>query len=272
MNSVAQPPGRLLAVALLAIAAGAGAQVSKQAPPTQLVCQPNENLTVSVSRDGSGVPLGAGVSATSGTHECDVHTQGQPQVQADGGWQFEWLDKIEGNTRYRATVRRAADGYTLALDPARCGTLVLPATATLSPGDPACKSRVDRDAAFVQFWRQLRDAVARRDGELLQRLSLPQLLFSEGPDMPKAPASVIRHAATCLAIVTTTDGRSDLGRLLQATDTPRLDMPPMSRRGDARVSAGDAMTALWTPQGWRLEWFNADRATFSGCKSGRPTN
>lgn len=268
MTSAPIPRGRLLAVALLALAGSAGAQVSKEAPPTQLVCQPNENLTLSISRDSSGAALGAGISATSGTHECDVHTQGPARAQADGSWLFDWTDKIQGDTRYRASVRRTAAGYTLALAPARCGTLALPATATLSPGDPACKSRVDRDAAFVQFWRQLRDAVARRDGELLQRLSLPQLLFTEGPDLMKAPAAVIRKAAPCLSGVTTTDGRSDLGRLLQASDTPRLDLPPMSRRGDARVSAGDAMTALWTPQGWRLEWFNADRASFSACQGG----
>lgn len=258
--------------ALLALAGSAVAQVSKEAPPTQLVCQPAENLTVSVSRDSSGAPLSAGIYAASGTHECDVHTQGPAQAQADGSWQFEWLDRIAGNTHYRASVRRTGDGYTLAFDPARCGTLALPATATLAAGGQGCGSRVDRDAAFVLFWRQLRDAVARRDGELLQRLSLPQLLFSEGPDMMRAPAAVIRNAAPCLARVTTTDGRSDLGRLLQATDTPRLDMPPLSRRGEARVSAGNAMTALWTPQGWRLEWFNADRATFSACKDDRPTN
>lgn len=272
MNPAPSSPGRLLAAVLFAVAGSAGAQVSKEAPPTQLVCQPSANLAVSVSRDSSGAPLGAGVQATSGTHECEVHTLGPALAQADGSWRFEWTDEIQGKARYRASVRRAADGYTLALDPARCGTLALPATATLSASDPACRSRVDRDAAFVQFWRQLRDAVARRDGELLQRLSLPQLLFSEGPDMVKAPAAVIRKAAPCLAGVTTADGDSDLGRLLQATDTPRLDMPPLSRRGEGRVSAGHAMTARWTPQGWRLEWFNADRATFTGCKDGGPTN
>lgn len=245
----------------------AAAQVSKEPLPTQLVCRASETLSTNVSHDGAGTPLAAGVYATSGTHECGVQTQGPASPQADGAWRFEWSDEVEGNTHYRATVRRTgADGYALALEPARCGTLTLPATATLSPKGKGCETRVDRDGAFVQFWRQLRDAVSRRDGEQLQRLSLPQLQFAEGPDLMKAPASIIRNAAPCLATVPTTDGRSDIGKLLAATDTPRLDMPPLSRRGDSRISAGRAMTALWTPQGWRLESFNADRATFSECK------
>ena len=259
----------LLMVSLLMSAACTHAQVTKEALPTLLACRPSENLSANVSHDGAGTPLGAGIYATSGTHECAVQTQGTASAQADGSWRFEWTDEVEGNTRYRATVRRAGpDGYALALEPARCGTLALPVTATLSPKAKGCESRVDRDGAFALFWRQLRDAVSRRDGELLQRLSLPQLLFVEGPDLMKAPAAVIRNAAPCLATVTTTDGRSDIGSMLKATDTPRLDMPPLSRRGDSRISAGQAMTALWTPQGWRLESFNADRASFSGCKGG----
>ncbi len=263
-------PGPLLVLLLFATGV-AQAQVTQEAPPTLLVCRPSDNLSVSISHDGSGAPLGAGISATSGTHECDVHTQGPPLAQANGSWRFEWTDDTEGR-RYRGTVGRAGQAYTLALEPARCGTLALPAIVSLSVHGRGCASRIDRDAAFVQFWRQLRDAVSRRDGEQLQRLSLPQLLFSEDPDTVKAPAAVIRHAAPCLAIVPTTDGRSDIGRLLQATDMPRLDMPPMSRRGESRISAGDAMTALWTPQGWRLEWFNASRRVFSECGSGRTTN
>lgn len=262
------PRGPFLMACWLAITGCAHAQVGKELP-TLLACRPSESLSANVSHDGAGTPLGAGIYATSGTHECGVQTQGTASAQADGSWRFEWTDEVEGNVRYRATVRRAgADGYALALEPARCGTLALPALATLSPKAKAkgCESRVDRDGAFVQFWRQLRDAVSRRDGELLQRLSLPQLLFVEGPDLMKAPAAVIRNAAPCLATVTTTDGRSDIGSMLKATDTPRLDMPPLSRRGDSRISAGQAMTALWTPQGWRLESFNADRTSFSGCK------
>ncbi|MDR7270919.1 hypothetical protein J2X20_003577 [Pelomonas saccharophila] len=257
----------VMTTALLAAAGCASAQVMTSVPPTLRVCQASDNLTVSISHDASGTPVGAGISATSGTHECDVQTQGQASAQPDGSWRFDWADGIE-TRRYRATVRRAGDAYTLALEPARCGTLALPATATLpARRGQGCESRVDRDAAFVQFWQQLREAVAGRDGDMLQRLSLPQLFFSEDPDV-KAPAAIIHNAAPCLAIVTTTDGRSDIGRLLQSIATPRLDMPPLSRRGENRVSAGDAMTVLWTPKGWRLEWFNASRAVFSGCKGG----
>ncbi|HEY0954361.1 MAG TPA: hypothetical protein VGE36_06375 [Roseateles sp.] len=254
---------------LLFAAAGAVHAQVDTPTPTQLVCRVGDALTASVSRDRTGTPLAAGFGATSGTHECDVQTQG-PARAADGGWRFAWTDAVNGDTRYAATVRRAgAAGFTLALQPAQCGTLALPATVTLTPGSAGCESRTDRDAAFVQFWRQLRDATARRDGALLQRLALPQPQFIEGPDLMKAPASLLRQGAACLATVTTTDGRSDLGRLLQATDSPRLDMPPLSRRGDGRASIGGALTALWTPQGWRIESLNADRASFTGC---RPTN
>lgn len=251
------------------MAAAAQAQVEVQPLPTRLACRIGEHLGAHLSRDGDGRPLGAGVWATSGTHECDVQAQGPATATTDGGWRFEWTDPVQRLMHYRLTVKPAgAAGHSLTLEPPRCGTLALPAIVTLPARDKACESGIDRDAAFVLFWRQLREAIARRDGERLQRLALPQPLFAEGPDLVKAPAALLRHAAPCLAGVTTTDGRTDLGRLLQATDTPRLDMPPLSRRGDARVSLGGAAAVLWTPQGWRLESFNADRASFSACRPG----
>jgi len=256
-----------LVTALLA-ATGAHAQIAKDPLPTQWVCHPSEALTASVSRDAAGTPLGAGVFATSGTHECGLQTQGAGTAQPDGAVRFEWTDAETGNTRYRATVKRVGlDGYTLAIDPARCGTQVLPATVSVAAKGKGCQSRVDRDGAFVLFWRQLRDALTKRDGDMLQRLSLPQLEFSEGPDYMKAPSSIIRNAAACMPDVTTSDGSSDLGKLLKATDTPRLDMPPLSRVDESSVSAGNAFTARWTPQGWRLESFNASRAVFAKCKA-----
>ena len=257
-----------LCVAVLLAAVGcAHAQVGQAMVPTLLTCRVSDALSVHLSLDSAGTPLGGGFDASSGTHECSVQTQGPPTA-ADGAWRFAWTDAVEGSS-YRATVRRAgAEGYSLALAPARCGTLALRRRPRSLPGRQAANRGSTGDGAFVLFWRQLRDAVAKRDGEQLQRLSLPQLLFSEGPDMMKAPASVMRRGAACLADVPTGDVRSDLGRLLQATDTPRLDMPPLSRRGDARVSVGDAMTALWTAQGWRLEYVNADRASFTRCGSG----
>lgn len=250
------------------LVAGAHAQVTKDPLATLLVCQPSDSLTANVSHDPAGTPLGAGVFATSGTHECGVQTQGPGTAQPDGAWRFEWTHKIVGQTRYRATVKRVgADGYTLALEPAACGTQALPASIALSAKGKGCQSRVDRDHAFVLFWRQLRDAVAQRDGAMLQRLSLPQLEFAEGPDYMKAPATIMRTAAACMPDVPTNDGRTDLGKLLKATDSPRLDMPPMSWSGDASVSAGNAFTARWTPQGWRLESFNASRSVFATCKA-----
>lgn len=260
----------LLAAALLA-AASARAQVMPDPLPTQLVCQPSDSLTVSVSRDAAGAPLGAGLYVTSGTHECDLHTAGPASAQADGSWRFAWADKAQADTRYRATVKRdGPDGYTLAFEPARCGTLVLPTSATLAPKDKGCKTRVDRDGAFLIFWRQFRDAVFKRDGDMLQRLSLPQLEFTEGPDTLKAPSSIIRSAATCLTDVPTNSGDTDIGKLLKAADMPRLDMPPWSRRSDSAIDAGGAFEARWTAKGWRLSYFNASRSVFSACRP--PTN
>ncbi len=256
----------LLAAALLA-AAGAHAQVTPDPLPTQLVCQPSDSLTVSVSRDAAGTPLRAGIYVTSGTHECDLSSAGPATVQPDGSWRFAWADKDQADTRYRATVKRdGSDGYTLAFEPARCGTLVLPASSALAPKGKGCKSRVDRDGAFLTFWRQFREAVFKRDGDMLQRLSLPQLEFTEGPDMVKAPSSIIRNAASCLTDVPTNNGDTDIGKLLKALDAPRLDMPPWSRRGDSAVDAGGAFEARWTAKGWRLSYFNASRAVFSECK------
>ncbi len=256
-------------MALFAMAAVAQAQVGQGAVPTLLSCTINDGLSAHVSLDRAGTPLSAGVVATSGTHECNVQTQGAASADGEGVWRFAWTDAVEGNTRYQAALKRLdGGGYSLALQPAGCGTLALPATITLSAQSKTCKTQVDRDEAFVIFWQQLRDAITRRDGEQLQRLSLPQLLFSEGSDDVKAPAAVIRNAATCIPIVPTTESGTDIGGLLKSITTPRLDQPPLSRVGADRASAGNAFIARWTAQGWRLEWFNASRSVFSGCRSG----
>lgn len=256
-----------LIASLLAVTA-AHAQVTQVPLPTQLVCHPNDNLTANVSHDGRGTLLGAGVYATSGTHECGVQSQGAGVAQPDGSVRFAWMDAVEGNKRYQATVKRVGpDGYTLALQPAGCGTIALPASIELSAKGKACKASVDRDAAFVLFWRQLREAIAQRDGDLLQRLSLPQLLFSPDAGTVKAPASIIRNAATCIPDIVTTESGTDIGKMLKAIDTPQLDKPPLSRLGDNRVSTG-AFEARWTAQGWRLAWFNTSPAVFSSCKPG----
>ena len=256
-----------LIASLLAVF-NAQAQVTKDPLPTQLVCHPSDNLTANISYEASGALLGAGVYATSGTHECSVQSQGVGVAQPDGSVRFAWTDEVEGNKRYQAIVKRVGnEGYTLALQPAGCGTIALPAAIALSTQGKACKARVDRDAAFVLFWRQLREAIARRDGELLQRLSLPQLEFSPDSGTVKAPASVIRNAATCIPGIVTTESGTDIGKMLKAIDTPQLDKPPLSRVADNRVSTG-AFEARWTAQGWRLSWFNTSPAVFSTCKPG----
>lgn len=267
---MARLPPPLIASLLAALlnAAGVQAQVTKDPLPTQLVCRPNDNLTANISHDASGALLGAGVYATSGTHECSVQSQGAGVVQPDGSVRFQWTEEVEGNKRYQATVKRVGgDAYTLALQPAGCGTIALPASIALSTQGKACKPRVDRDAAFVLFWRQLREAVNRRDGELLQRLSLPQLEFSPDSGTVKAPASILRHAGACISDIVTTESGTDIGKMLKAIETPRLDKPPLSRLGDNRVSTG-AFEARWTAQGWRLAWFNTSPAVFAGCKGG----
>lgn len=256
-----------LIVSLLA-ATGAHAQVTKDPLPTQLVCQPNENLSVNVRRDASGVPRGAGLYATSGTHECSLQSQGAGVAQPDGAVKFSWIPPEDQGTRYTATVKRVgADGYAVAFQPPGCSTAAVPASISLSAKGKGCKDSVDRDEAFVLFWHQLKDAIAKRDGDMLQRLSLPRLQFSPDEGTVKAPASVIRNAATCLPAIVTAESGTDIGKMLKAIDTPQLDKPPLSRLGNDRVSTG-AFTTKWTAQGWRLEWFNASPSVLSSCKPG----
>lgn len=247
--------------------AAAHAQVLQDPLPRQLVCRPTENLTVHVRLDGSGAPLGAGVFATSGTHECDVQSQGAGVAQADGTVRFAWTAQDEGKA-YAATVKRVgAEGYSVSFQPAGCGTIALPASLSLSAQGKGCKARVDRDAAFVLFWRQFKTAIAQRDGEMLQRLSLPQLEFSPDSGTVKSPSSIIRNAATCLPDIVTPVSGTDIGKMLKAIDRPQLDRPPLSRVGDDRVDAG-AFTTKWTAQGWRLEWFNTSPSLLSRCQPG----
>ena len=236
------------------------------APPTQLVCAPDNIHRWRVSRDASGAPLQVSLSVAAGTRECDFSSSGSPAAQADGSWRFEWDDETLGQHQ-RVDVKRAgADGYTLALTPAACGGLKVPATATLAPAAKGCAVSVDRDGAFTQFWHQLRDALARGDGELLQQLALPQLEFVEGPDIVKAPSSVMRHAARCLPRVSATTQRLEIRDMMAGETAPRLDMPPLSRKGEARIDFAGAMDLKWTPQGWRMAGFNASRDAFDACR------
>ncbi len=261
-------PAWLLPLAVAAHAASAAPPNALPAPPTQLVCAPDALHRWRVSREADGTPLQVSVSVAAGTRECDFASSGAPQRQPDGAWRFEWQDELLGQ-RQRVDVRRAGgDGYRLALTPAACGALQLPATATLAATAPGCTVSVDRDAAFGQFWRQLRDALARGDGALLQQLSLPQLEFVEGPDIAKAPSSILRGAAPCLAGVGATQSRLTLRDMIAGDQPPRLDMPPLSRRGDSRIDFAGAMSLTWTDQGWRMDGFNASRSVFQRC--GRP--
>ena len=234
-------------------------------PPTQLVCTPDATTRWRVSRDANGAPLQVSVGIAAGTRECDFRSPGAPTALPDGGWRFEWDDEELGEHQRVDVVRAGAEGFTLKLKPAACGALKLPASVTMMPATQGCRVSVDRDGAFDQFWRQLRDALARADGELLQQLALPQLEFVEGPDIVKAPDTVMRRAARCLPRVTATMQRLELRELLQAGQPPRLDMPPLSRKGETRIDIAGAMDLRWTPQGWRMAGFNASRDVFEKC-------
>lgn len=234
------------------------------APPKQLVCAPDDVHRYRVSHDASGAPLAVSVGIAAGTRECDFSSVGAPTALPDGAWRFEWQDEELGQ-RQRVDVRRSgADGFALRFEPAACGALKLPATATLAPGGKGCSASVDRNGAFVQFWHQLQDALARNDGALLQRLSLPQLEFVEGPDIVKAPSTVMRTAARCLPRIVATTQRLEIRDML-GTQPPRLDMPPISRKGETRIDFAGAMSLTWTPQGWRMDGFNASPDVFSRC-------
>ncbi|MGM9482110.1 hypothetical protein ACS5PN_13060 [Roseateles sp. NT4] len=256
-----RPLAALLMLAGLSVAARADL-------PTLLACAPDDIHRAALTLDEQGAPLGASVSIAAGTRECDLSTEGAPIQQPDGSWRFTWRDRSEGGD-HALRVSRSAAGYAVTLQPAACGALVLPSTFMLAAAGKGCQSSVDRHAAFVQFWRSLREAIARDDGAALEKLSLPQLLFVEGPDDVKAPASVMRHAARCLPDVPAPVQRTDLRAILMATDSPRLDMPPLSNRRNQWVSFAGAMTAAWTPQGWRIEGFNASPSVMRDCKAGR---
>jgi hypothetical protein len=266
-----QPFRALVLTLLLPLSAAHGAPApalrALPPPPTQLVCAADAIHRFRVSRDAAGTPREVSVSVAAGTRECDFTSAAAPQPQPDGSWRFEWRDETLGQPQ-RVDVRRTGpDGYALAFAPASCGVLQIPAAATLAPAAPGCTVSVDRDGAFGQFWRQLHDALARGDGELLQQLSLPQLEFVEGSDIVKAPSSIMRGAARCLPDVPASTQRLSLREML-AADPPRLDMPPLSRKGESRIDFAGAMSLRWTAQGWRIDGFNASRSVFQHC--GRP--
>lgn len=239
--------------------------LASAALPTLLSCTPDRVHRVALTLGEQGAPLGASVSVAAGTRECDLSTQGSATATATGGWRFAWQDEDLG-AAYTAQVERAGAGYTLRLQPAACGVLTLPASFTLSAAAKGCTTSVDRQAAFTQFWREFRTAVARNDGETLVRLSLPQLEFIEDPDAVKAPASVMRHAAKCIPDVPAPVQRTDMRALLKTLTEPRLDMPPLSLRKNSVVSFAGAMTAVWTPEGWRIQGFNASPSVMRECR------
>lgn len=253
----------LLASTVLAAAATAAAGAPP--PPTQLVCARDGSHRWRLSLDAAGLPRQVGAGIAAGTRECDFASEGPPTALAGGGWRFQWDDAVLGQ-RQRVDVRRAgASGFVFHLDPAACGALKLPATVTLSPGAPGCTQAVDRDGAFEQFWQQLREALARGDGGQLQQLALPQLEFVEGPDIVRAPATVLRGAARCLPGVPATTQRLELRDLLARDAPPRPDMPPLSRKGDSRIDIAGAMSLRWTAQGWRIDGFNTSPEVFRRC-------
>lgn len=236
--------------------------------PRRLACTPDASHRHSLTLDPSGTPLGATIALTEGARECDLQTAGAPMPQSDGSWRFAWKDEGLG-VDYRALVRRNGGGFQLSVQPAACGPLPLPSALTLSFADPSCKVEVDRHAAFVQFWRSVKRALADDDGPALVALALPRIDFVEGDMDVKAPASVLRGAAGCIPDVPAPVKRTDLRTLLAATDQPRLDMPPLVNRGDREVSVAGAMTVRWTDRGWRIQGFNASPAVMRDCRPHR---
>lgn len=252
----------------LSAAVHAAETTAADAPlPRQLVCTPDAQHRYRVSHDAAGQPLQVSVGVNAGSRDCDFRSAGPARPQADGSWRFEWQDEVLGQRQRVDVQRNGATGYALALSPAACGALALPPTVTLVPGTAGCSASVDRDAAFDLFWLQLREAVARGDGQALQKLALPQLEFVEGPDIVKRPASVLRPAARCVPGVPATTRQLTLRDLLAPAQPPRLDQPPLSRKGDTRIDLAGAMSLTWTAQGWRIDGFNTSPDVFRQCGS-----
>jgi hypothetical protein len=65
--------------------------------------------------------------------------------------------------------------------------------------------------------------------------------------------------------VTATTRPIELRDLLKPEQAPRLDMPPLSRKGDSRIDFAGAMSLRWTAQGWRMDGFNTSRDVFEKC-------
>ncbi len=233
-------------------------------PPTLLSCSADDINRFFVRLDSHGVPLAAGASVVAGTRDCDVSSTGPAQAQPDGSWRFAWHDALL-NQPYKMNVARSGASYRVTVSPAQCGALALEASAALTPGAKGCTSSVDREGALVQFWHALRDAIARDDGALLQRLSLPKIQFAEGPDVMEAPASIMRTGARCMPSVIAPVKGITLGQMLADPADPRIDMPPVSSI-QGGLSFADAMTLAWTPRGWRIDTLNASRSVFSRCK------
>lgn len=259
----------LVAVPLALVAATAAADTAGiDKPPTLLSCSPDDINRFAVRLDGDGTPLAAGASVVAGTRDCDLFSSGPAQVQPDGSWRFAWND-ASLNQPYTMKVARSGTSYRVSVSPAQCGPLRLESGATLTPGAKGCQSSVDRNGALVQFWRALRDAVARDDGALLQRLSLPKVQFAEGPDAMEAPSSIMRTGARCLTYVVAPVKGPSIGQWIAGAQEPQIDMGPVSSIQGGGLSISDgAMTLAWTPRGWRIESMNASRSIMSKCKPG----
>lgn len=245
----------------------AGTSAADAALPRQLVCTPDAQHRYRISHDAAGQPLQVSVGVNAGSRDCDFRSAGPARPQAGGSWRFEWQEEVLGQRQRVDVQRNGSAGYVLAWSPAACGALALPPTVTLVPGAAGCSTSVDRDAAFDLFWRQLREAVARGDGQALQTLALPRLEFVEGPDIVKLPASVLRTAARCVPGVPATTRQLTLRDLLAPEQPPRLDQPPLSRQGDTRIDLAGAMSLTWTAQGWRIDGFNTSADVFRRCRA-----
>ena len=243
------------------------ARAQTGALPTELVCDINASVSAWLNLDASGKPFVAGVYTSAGTRECDLLSQQPAQTQGEEGWRFEWSDSTA--SRHRIDVRRSDKGtprerYVLSLAPASCGALALPARMELARADTRCHSKVSREGAFVLFWRQLRQAVLERDAQRLQALAVAQPAFAEGPDSPKAPASLLAQGVRCMASLPGPQGRA-LEQVLRSVETP-LDGLHFRTESDTRRSIGDGLGMKWTSAGWRIDFLGGERAIFKqGC-------
>jgi len=278
---------RALARSLCASLAALAVQAATAAPPQRLACRPEPGQLFAIGLDASGSPQALSVQTSAGSRECELRSRGRPtKIDADrddvgsagadsgSGWRFEWQDELLA-THYRAQLRALGQGaFELALDPAQCNGLALPARLSLDPRISGCRMEPDRDAAFRQFWADLRDSMARKDGAALQGLALAKLAFAEGPDSVTASSRLLARGLPCLAVLPLAKkpGRQ-LRHLLAERPELELSSPELRQDNPDQVDIGGVLGLRWlAQQGWRLDWINASRSVLAECRSDAPAS